>query len=846
MTLLIPAAFLAALSVATHWAAAPHAALLPLALASLTLAFARRAAHTIFAIAFLVAALGILRVTLGTPQPSPLAQLVSEHEVTALRGEVTDDPSPRDRAQLVRLRVNATRLPTGEWRVVDGSAQLATRLVPTLHHGDFIEARGSIQPPEAGNEPGYAAYLRRQGIDAVATFPFIEQRGERIVGSTSSTGSTADSLSGQIYDRIVHLRRASVGALERLLPEPHAALAQGILLGRRATMPAEVTEQMRNSGLSHVTAVSGYNLSILIAASVGLVGLAPTTRRWRRLTGVLLGSILLWCFVALVGASGSVLRAAAMAQIVLIGIALGRRGTAGGMLLWGSALLALWKPDVVTDVGWQLSFLGTAGLAWCAAPIERGLARLLPLTDPTGPNSAGGPMRVTGHFGPALAALRSSFSSTLAAQVFVFPVLASVFGSFSLAAPLSNVLALPLVPWIMLATFLATVSDLIVAPAAPLFASLAWVPLTLLLRIVDWTATLPWASVEIPPLTPLGVILSLAFLTALCVREEIRMRQVSPDEAREAAGSHEGAAAASALGSPLHGAPMPLRQRLALTLAVSLGALALVGAAMTRPAPSLADSSGALILELPAVEDGTLLLAQSPDGSRLLIDGGPTAGGAAALLGRYLTPWDRTVDAIVLVDPRESHLLGLPRVLDRYRVGLIADVVDTYPSGAYRQLRDAVTRARVQHVPLEGDSSFSLGGTTGTSGTSGSLRVTPLRPAQRPDGAAFPVPLHITWGSFSALLPGDATPAQLRALLSTDHDLHATLLILPERLLRYPETTRLLTAVDPELVITQGDPAPATTHPPPDTALPTVWHRTSLDGPARLHVYPDGTYTLRP
>ncbi|HET7770447.1 MAG TPA: ComEC/Rec2 family competence protein, partial [Chloroflexota bacterium] len=425
MTLLIPAAFLACLSAATHWGFAPHSALLPLAAASLALAVSRRAVHTILAVALLAAALAVLRATVGTPPPSPLAQLIAEREITAVRGEVVDDPAPRERAQLVRLRVNAVRLAAGEWRVVNGTAQLVTRLVPTLQHGDYVEARGRIQPPEASNPPGYASYLRRQGIDAVAAFPFIEQRGERVTGDAGNN----------LYDRIVQLRRAAVSSLERLLPEPHAALAQGILLGRRATMPVELTEDLRLIGLSHMTAVSGFNLSLVIAGATGLVGLTPTRRRWRRLLGVALATALLWCFVALVGASGSVLRAAAMAQLALVGISLGRRGTAGGMLLWGSALLALWKPDVVTDVGWQLSFLGTAGLAWCAAPIERALTHTLsPL----------------GRLAPLLSPLRGGLAATLAAQLFVFPVLASVFGAFSVVAPLSNVLALPLVPWIML------------------------------------------------------------------------------------------------------------------------------------------------------------------------------------------------------------------------------------------------------------------------------------------------------------------------------------------------------------------------------------------------------------
>src|SRR5688500_7176851 len=113
--------------------------------------------------------------------------------------------------------------------------------------------------------------------------------------------------------------------------------------------------------------------------------------------------------------AGSVLRAAAMAQLALTGRALGRSGAAGGMLLWGSAFLAAWDPGVLTDVGWQLSFLGTAGLVWLSPVVDRWLA----------------------HAWWLPGVVRESLSTTLAAQVFVLPLLA-VFGSLSLVAPLAN------------------------------------------------------------------------------------------------------------------------------------------------------------------------------------------------------------------------------------------------------------------------------------------------------------------------------------------------------------------------------------------------------------------------
>ena len=779
MTLLIPLAFLAALLAATQWGLPWWTASLPVSLGVSLLALSRSRRQTLLAISLISIALAILRADTRPATQSDLTRLVSAQEVTAVRGEVVDEPSPRDRAQLVRLRANAVRLADGDWQIVAGTVQVTARLSPPIHYGEFLEARGRVQPPEIGATPAHAAFLRRQGIDAIIAFPAVEYRGDRI-------GAT-------LLDRLIAFRAALTGSLERLLPEPHASLAEGILLGRRATIPPALTDHLRLSGTSHITAVSGFNVSLVVGLIAAATGLKRARRAWHRLLGAAIASIALWIFVALVGGSGSVLRAAAMAQLALVGACTGRTGTAGGMLLWGSALLAAWSPAVLADVGWQLSFLGTAGLAWFAGPLEHRLGWIP---------------------GPA----RAGLAGTLAAQIFVLPILLSTFGSVSLVAPVANVLALPLVSWIMLGAFLAAACSFVFPPAAALFAALSWVPLSALLWIVDTTATLPWASIALPPLAPLGVMLYLAALVVLCTFVEARAQATSPDEEREI---HAG----SVVGSPPYASRAPLGRRITQAVFVALGALVCVGFVMVQPPGGPADG-GALLLDAPAIEEGSLLLLQAPDGSRLLVDGGPVAGGAVSLLGGYVRPWDRTVDAVIATDPRESHITGLSRVLERYRVGLFVDAVDAYPSSGYRALRDSLQHRGVQRLRMRSDDTITFG--------RGGLTVTPLPTVA--DAASLS--LRVQWGAFTALFPGDLTAAQLRALLTSDADVRATVMVLPERALRLPETLRLLRASDPELVVVQGAAAE-----PPDTDLPTAWHVTAHDGPLHLRVRPDGTYS---
>ena len=74
------------------------------------------------------------------------------------------------------------------------------------------------------------------------------------------------------------------------------------------------------------------------------------------------------------------------------------------------------------------------------------------------------------------------------------------------------------------------------------------------------------------------------------------------------------------------------------------------------------------------VGQGDAILVEGPQGSRLLIDGGPDPERLVAALDARLPPWDRRLDILVLSHPHEDHVAGLPLLLERYRVGRTFDV----------------------------------------------------------------------------------------------------------------------------------------------------------------------------
>jgi competence protein ComEC len=747
------------------------------------LAVARRAAHVVAGMALLACALGTMRATsaLAGGAPSPLERRLAAGPVAALRGVVAAPPVPRERAQRLRLRVTAVRAPgASPWEALTGSVQVTARPSPALHAGDELEVRGAPQAPEAGTPAGYAAVLRRQGIDAVVAFPALTRLGHR-------------TAAGPWGDAAERLRVALAGGLESLLPEPQASLAAGILLGQGRALPPLLQEQLARSGTSHVVAVSGYNVGLVVAVAGTVAGRAGRTRRHRR-AAVVLASLALWAFVALVGPSGSVLRAGAMAQLALAGRAFERESAAGGLLLWASAALLAWRPDLALDAGWQLSFLGTAGLVWLGPALAARLSAL-PLT------------------------VREALGATLAAQLFVLPALAVTFGRVSLVAPLSNVLVLPLVGPVMLGAALTSAAALLCPPLAPLLAGLTWAPATALLEVIAWTASLPFAAATLPEWSPGAVIAYLAALVAICAAREWRADAV--------------------VARPAPGSPPAGRQD---ALVCALLALSAVGCAMAAPY-SPAAPPPELHLTVPTVPTGTLALAVAPDGARLLLGGGPTTGGAAALLGDSLRPWDRALDAALIADPRDTHLQGLLRVVGRYRTGVLLDGASDRDPDRYPALRDTLSAAGARNVPhrtLASGDSARIGP---------DLRLTALGAPARPSWR-----LEWVGSEFSLLLPGDLRPAAAAGPAPPGAGLDlppSDVLLLDAAGAADPALAALLRAVRPAFVVLQGNPdrrdsglvrlalaAPAAER-LDAPAPPALWHDTARDGPLRLDVRPE-------
>jgi competence protein ComEC len=525
------------------------------------------------------------------------------HSVT-MRGFVVKRERPSPYGYRFRLRTTRLAERPRSWRHVSDLVQVEARHRPSdLTIGRELQVQGvlsGLSDPRAGlQSPGrleYVAYLHRSGVHALLRADSIEQRGERagLVGALDGLRRRAES---------------GVGAgLEPRL----SALATGIVLGQDERISAETVEQFQVSGLAHLLAVSGQNVTLLAVLALPILG-ALGLGRSARLIGVL-GLIVV--YVPLTGAGPSIMRAGAMGAAATVAQLSGRPASRWYGVLLASCFTLTLDPRAWLDVGWQLSFAAVVGIFCLGQRLARALHRLpAPLAE-----------------GTAL---------TVAATLATAPLLAFHFERFSVVSLLANLAALPVVAPIMwIGTLAAVAAQVSTAPAA-LLNALDGFCLAYLSEIASWSAAVPGAAVEVQIGSPQGLALAyllpvaaVGSLVAVRRRARLRMR----------------------------------RWRLPVSAALA-GTIAMAGWAAFGRHDGAGEPHGFTVTFLD-VGQGDSTLLQAPHGVAVLVDGGPPESGVVSKLHAAGV---RSLDVMVLTHPQLDHQGGLEPVLRAMPVRVLLD-----------------------------------------------------------------------------------------------------------------------------------------------------------------------------
>lgn len=494
----------------------------------------------------------------------------------------------------------------GDWDGVAEGTAVCFVATPELE-GSTVFARASTGPLTDACD----ATALSQGAA-----PSVGQGADQNPAEGGSTGRDV------VREAVRQSASGTVGTAPQLLP--------GLVLGDRSLQEPELDEAMKASGLSHLSAVSGANCTLI----AGAVTMALRSFRVRR--PVVLGAVLgvLLVFVIIVGFEPSVIRAAVMGALGAWAVFFGRGRQALPLLCLAACVLLCWQPGLAAEPAFQLSLAATAGIVLAARPVEQWLTAAMSRWLP----------------GPAAGVLGAALAVSTTAQIACQPLLVGMTGELSAYAVPANLIAAPLVPFV---TVPGTVAAALAVPWPGVAAALFWV--------IGWPAAgIGWIATTVSgwpgalhtwPEGTLGVVLVMAHLAAaiallwMILRWErsrpARVRILGPG------------------GRPRTRPPRRTRWMLAAAwTTVCAAAGSQLGLVIAPPSGTLPDDWSLAACD---VGQGDMLVLRTGERSGMVVDTGPDPAVARACLDRIGV---QRVDLLVLSHLHQDHAGGTEAVLD--------------------------------------------------------------------------------------------------------------------------------------------------------------------------------------
>lgn len=410
-------------------------------------------ARKIIFVAGLAFCLGVVRINFADTSPDQkFLDLVGQK--ISFEATISDEPDVRD---------NTARYTVKQ---VDSKSfvLLVADRFPEFKYGDKMKISGKLDLPKKfesdnGTEFDYVSYLSKDKIHFLIYYPQIE----KLKGGEGN----------KILTLLYSLKNNFIQKISDVVPEPNSSLLSGIIFGAKQSLGEQLLNDFRNAGLIHIAVLSGYNMTVIVA------GILYTANYFgKRRIGFAASVLVLILFSAMVGFGATVIRASIMALIAILAKYLGRPNDALRALFVAGLLMLLWNPlTLLSDPSFQLSFMATLGLILFSSFVENFITR-----------------SKFQKFIPMKWGLREIFSSTLAVQFFLLPLLIKMSGTFSLVSFVVNLLVLPLIPTVMLfgfvAGFLGFVPFLGKILSWP-FGAISYLLTEIMIRVAEISASLP-------------------------------------------------------------------------------------------------------------------------------------------------------------------------------------------------------------------------------------------------------------------------------------------------------------------------------------------------------------------
>lgn len=322
-------------------------------------------------------------------------------------------------------------------------------------YGDKLKVIGKIEKPPVFDDFDYREYLERERIFFLMYEPEIEKISEKKFS---------------IYKNILNLRKNLSEAINKSYITEQASILKAMTLGIKTEISDNLKDKLNRAGIRHLTAISGMHTIILINA---LMILFLSLGLWRR-QAFFLTLLFVLFFVMLTGFQPSTIRASIMAILLLLAQVVGRMNNPTRAIILTGLTMLLLNPYLLFDIGFQLSFLAVMGINYLTPMFRFWLRKI-----------------------PRFYGLKSILVMSLSAQLFTLPILIYNFGYVSLIAPITNLLILPILPFILMLGIISAILALLSHSLALIFIFPCYILLSYLLKITNIASSFSFSSIHL-------------------------------------------------------------------------------------------------------------------------------------------------------------------------------------------------------------------------------------------------------------------------------------------------------------------------------------------------------------
>lgn len=520
-------------------------------------------------------------------------------------GQLTQQPDVREARTLLTLQAQKITA-GGVEQAVSGRVLIHAPRNTDVKFGDWVSATGLLVTPPAMDSFDYREYLGRGGVGSLLT------RVSEIRVVTEAPLTTTN---------LIHNFRNQLGqTIVDTLPQPHAGLLIGVLLGDDRWIAPETMDAFNQTGAGHVLVVSGYNMTLVAGAVMTILG------RIRRI-GLAPRLFLTWgliiAYAVLVGGEPSTVRAAWMAGLVALGHATGNPLYLPLSAAFSVLMQTMYEPQILWDRGFQLSLSATCGMAFLLAPLKD---RWREFFEPDVPPPWTGQLFRAGL---------DLVLTTLCILVFTTPLLTNFSGQFSWVTLPVNLLIVPAQAFLLMIGAIGVILTLIIAPVG---LGILW----LCLPLLGWTQTVVNGAASIPSHT-----IPVYFPSWLVLLYWVIIGGVALLNDSNWLGWH-----------------YLMKNRLyrpMLMSAVFLGLVSIIlfGIASARP-------NGLLNIWFLDANGANAVLIRTPNGATIMIDGGNSPVRLSSLIGERLPANTEHLDLLILSAPDERETDAWTEVGRRY------------------------------------------------------------------------------------------------------------------------------------------------------------------------------------